>query len=238
MGETITGNINRLAEPPKSSPNPGTGGSAPGKQASRNSSSPAPGTGNAPAAGSGTPAGGKTAGTAEEKKVSGLASVTPPPVPETPKKKQRKPRQKKQETPSSFNADQITALIVSMSSIVASRPGLDMFAISDMEAKQIATPLSNMIAKSEQLKQLSEHADALALVTACIVVMAPRIMLYLDAQKQKKLNAAGGVKLVRTDNENRKNDGSSSKSDRPAPRKPENDVSGLYAAMPPISGEY
>lgn len=234
MGETITGNLNRPPEPPKINSNPGTAaGSTPGKTRG-NSPASAPGTGTAPTAGgSGTPAG-KGTGTAEKEKLSGLASVTPPPVPDTPKKKQRKPRQsKKQDTNTSFNADQISALIVSLSSIVASRPGLEMFAITDIEAKQIATPLANMIAKSEQLKALSEHADAMALVTACFVIMAPRIMLYFNQQKEKKLKAAGGAKLVRTD-EKAKTHGDHRESVRNTADAVSYDVSPLFAAIPAI----
>lgn len=147
---------------------------------------------------------GTGAGKAEEKKTAGLAVLTDaPPVPDTPKKqRKRKAPAKKKDEPQSFNAQQITALIVSISSIFASREGLEMFTLSELEAQQIATPLANIIAKNEKFSGVSEHADAIALVTACFVVMIPRFMLYFDAQKQKKLKAAGGVKLV----DNRKNE--------------------------------
>ena len=237
MGETITGNIDRLAAPPSRSADTAAGGSTPRKQASGDRSTSAAAAGRTPAAaGSGSTPAGTAAGAAEEKKVSGLAAVTPPPVPETPKKKQRKPRQpKKQETPSSFNADQITALIVSLSSIFATREGLEMFVISEMEARQIANPLANMIEKSEQLKGLSEHADGIALVTACVVIMLPRVMLYMDAQKQKKIKAAGGAKLVRTDTDERKSNANSRSTDRAVAHDTENDGNSIFAAMPSIA---
>lgn len=133
----------------------------------------------------------------EKKKPVGVAEVTPP-VPAEPKKKQtRTPRKKKKEEPTAFNAEQITALMVSISTILASREGFEMFALSQLEAEQIATPLANMIAKSENLAGLGEHADAIALVTACIVIFAPKIMVYFDTQKKKKLERNGGVQLVR-----------------------------------------
>ena len=235
MGEELNRNDKRPPEPPKRNSLPGGPGSSPGKSANRNPDAAAAGTGRTPAAAaSGT---GTGTGKAEEKeKLSGLAAVTPPPVPETPKKKQtRQPRQTKKQEPTSFNAEQLTALIVSLSSIVASRPGLDMFAISAPEAQQIATPLSNMIAKSESLKGLSEHADAIALVTACFVIMLPRVMLYFDAQKAKQAKAAGGVKLVRTDTEKGKAVADSRKHDGTVAPAVQNDVSSIYAQLPAIA---
>ena len=233
MGEEVTRNAGGLAEPPKRSTDTGTAGSAPGKQAGGNRPATAPGTGGTAPAGGST--GGKAGGKAEKEKTSGLASINPPPVPDSPKKKQRKPRQKKEDKSTTFNASQLSALIVSLSAIVASRPGLEMFVISEIEAQQIATPLANMIAKSEQLSQLSEHADALALVTATFVIMAPRMMMYFDAQKQRRLKAAGGVKLVRTDTQDAKSGRDSGKPGEHSSRNTADDVPSFFAAMPPIA---
>lgn len=227
MGEELTRNTVRPPEPPKRNSN--TGGPAP-KSANRYPDAAGTGTDRTPK--TGTPAG---TGKAEEKIVSGLAPVTPPPVPDAPKKKQtRKPKQKKQD-PASFNSEQISALIVSMSSIVASRPGLSMFAITKIEADQIATPLANMIAKSEALKGLSEHADAIALVSACFVVMVPRVIMYFDTQKEKQKNAAGGVKLVRTDNEKAKTTGNGGNHARNAADAVPHDVPAFFAELPAIA---
>lgn len=150
----------------------------------------------------GTGAGDRTR-TAEEKRgaeTEKLPVLSPVPVPEKPKKgttkkEPRKPRKKKTEP--TFGGDQLSALIVTISAIIASREGFEMFALSEIEAKQIAEPLANMIAKSEQLSKVSEHADAVALVTACIVIFVPRLMLYLDQQKKNKRKER--PKLVRTD---------------------------------------
>ena len=240
MGKEFTGN---LASPPAavsgtSLPAAPTGGS-PAPQSTRGNSSPAAAaTGRTPAASgsANTPSGTGAAKAAEEKKSVGLASVNPPPVPEAPKKKQqRKPRQKKQEQPTSFNAQQISALIVSVSAIAASRPDMEMFAISEVEAMQIATPLANMIAKNENLAGLGEHADAIALVTAAFVIVAPRLMLYFDKQKQKKLQANGGLKLVRTDTQAAAGNGDNGKTARTAPAPAETNDFGIFAAMPPIA---
>ena len=75
--------------------------------------------------------------------------------------------------------------------MVASREGMSHWLISESEAKQISEPLANIIEKSEQLKSLGEHADAFALVTACLMIFAPRVIITLQTNKAKK-----GVKKI------------------------------------------
>lgn len=205
MGEKLAGNNEQSERTviPERNPSRPTAG---------NSSTPTSGTGNAggnsPANGTGKP----TAGTAPEKeeKLSGLAPVKEtPPTPENPKKAQkRKSKPKKKEPEPSFNADQLSALILSMSAIVGSRPGMEVWMLRPEEAKQLATPISNMVQKSEKLSQLSEHADAMALVSASLVIFAPRAVVFYDQQKKKKIERNGGVQLVR---EKPKSDGSNRK---------------------------
>ena len=216
----------------------GNGGQPPARPqpADRNSSSPrTPARPDPDARGSGN-GGTAPAGKAEEKANAGLASVTgAPPVPETPKKKQRKPRAKKKEEPASFNAQQITALLVSISSIFASRQGFEMFAISEQEAETIANPLSNIIAKNENFAALGEHADGIALVTACIVVMLPRFMLFFEVRKQNKKK--GELALVRTDRTDNKKGESATDNRKPVGNRspqPAHDADGIFAAIPSV----
>ena len=102
------------------------------------------------------------------------------------------------------------------------------------EANQLATPISNMIAKSEKLQNMGEYADAISLVTASLVIFAPRAMVYHEQKKQKKIDQNGGVKIVRKDEtgkvqrSDRKPDGAS-----PAPV-PKHDPDFL-SAVPAIS---
>lgn len=213
MGEELT--RKSIPAPPANQGSPVPRTPAGGTDGTRNGGNPRPAN---PAPRPAAPArtGGAGAGKAEaEKKVSGLAPVTdkPPvavPAPEEPKKKQqRKPRKKKEET-TTLNSDQISALILSMSSIVASRPDMQIWQLSQAEATQLATPISNMIAKSEKLQNMGEYADAIALVTASLVIFAPRAFAQTEINKQKKIKNAGGVKLVRQD-EGRKVSGSDRK---------------------------
>lgn len=214
-------------------PRPGTG-TRPGETCG-NPGTPAPGTGTPAPAGTGT---GPRAGTqTEEKKPAGLSSVNPAaPVPEAPKKQtKRKKSAPKKKTPDSFNADQISALIMSASAIVASRPGMEVFMLRPEEANQLATPLANMIEKSEKLQSLGEHADALSLVTASLVIFAPRVLVYSDQQKKKKLERNGGVQLVE---QKGKSSGGSNRTDgKPVADRPahaEKHVSSALDAIPPV----
>ena len=148
--------------------------------------------------------GGRTTGTVQTKKISQVATVTKPktlPKGSPPKEvsvkktedgateikevKPNRPR-KKQVKQSDVNAQQITALITSLSAVVASRPDMAHWLITPEEAKTIAEPLSNIIEKSEKLSEVSKYSDHIALVIACTAITLPRVMVTLDKQKKKK----------------------------------------------------
>ena len=63
-----------------------------------------------------------------------------------------------------------------------------MFAISKAEADQLAAPIANMIAKSERLKNAGEYADAISLVTAALIIFAPRFVVYFKHCEYRKQN--------------------------------------------------
>ena len=229
MGNEIAGKLGQSEQQPKRNVPPAPAGNRPQRTAG-NPHPAAPAAGRTPAAaGSGN---GNTP--AEEKKVSRLADVSSPvAVPEAPKKKQqRKPRKKKEE-PQNFNADQLSALILSMSTIVASKQGMEIWALRPEEATQLATPIANMIAKSEALKNMGEYADAISLVTASLVIFAPRAMMYHEMNKQKKIQQNGGVKLVRKENESRRSAEKPNRTDAPDGEK---SSSSIFDAVPAILG--
>ena len=155
----------------------------------------------------------KTIKTEKNSKVSVLGDLPEVniPQPQAPKQKRKYTKKVKEEKPQSFNAEQITGLIVAVSSMVATRDGMAHWLITESEAKQIAEPLSNIIEKSESLKSLGEHADAFALVTACLVIFAPRLIITFQSNKSKK-----GVKKI---NGKHNNDSKSTDSNKSVPRK-------------------
>jgi hypothetical protein len=81
---------------------------------------------------------------------------------------------------------QIKLLLISMSSILASRPDMEQWMLSESEVNQIVKPLVNIIAKSESASSLAQHSDAIALVIASLTIIAPRIIITLTKKKTKK----------------------------------------------------
>lgn len=197
MGEELKRKPNGTPAENQGSTDPrGTGGA--GTRAEQNPGTPASRAGTDSRAGADRP--GTGTGTQKEpsKKPDGLPAVKEaPPVPAEPKKKQRRKPKKKEPEPS-FNAEQISALIMTASGIIASRPGMEIWALRPEEANQLSTPIANMVEKSEKLKNMGEYADAIALVTASLMIFAPRAVVYADQQKKKKIARNGGVQLVDT----------------------------------------
>jgi len=152
------------------------------------------------------------------------------PVPQEEKKTKRKYTKKaKTEEASAFNAEQISAFIVTVSSVVATREGCSHWLISEAEAMQISKPLANILEKS-QLKVINENADAIALVTACLMIIAPRIILTLQNNKNKK-----GVKKANGQHNNvRKSSDSNGKVSSENARKPSSDSSTIFESIAPI----
>ena len=236
MGEESTRIPVPASAADKGSTNPSSaGGTGTGAAAPRNPRPAAPAPRPAPAARTDRNPSTGNPDKEQGKKAAGLAVLTPEiPAPAEPKKKQtRKPRKKKEE-PQAVTADQLSALIISTSAIIGSRPGMEVFTLKPEEAQQLATPISNMIAKNEKLQNLGEHADAIALVTASLVIFAPRVFVYTEQQKQKKLAANGGVKLVRTDGKNKTGEGrgSNKQSTEPSPADDASHVASIADAIP------
>lgn len=229
----VNGKGSGLSVPPVPAGKP-AGGPQRNDRNPRTAGTPEGGTRSNPDRGTPRPAG----GTQEKEKVSGLATVTPAkeppavPAPNEPQKKQKRKPRKKKEEPANFNADQISGLILSASAIVASRPDMSVWALREEEAKQLATPIANMIAKSEKLQNMGEYADAISLVTASLVIFAPRAMMYADQQKKKKLER--GV-IVDKRKEGKSNAGNAKPVERGPERTPSNGIESapsIFTAIP------
>lgn len=82
---------------------------------------------------------------------------------------------------------QVALLLVTVSSIGASREGFEDLALTLDEANQIAQPLANILGKNEGLGNVTaEYADHIALAFAAFTIMLPKIMLFLQKRKAKK----------------------------------------------------
>lgn len=107
---------------------------------------------------------------------------------------EQKPAAKKAATkkpakkPAAKQADssQLQVLLMTFSSVLASRPGFEMWRLTPEEIKSIADPLTNMMAKNDAIgNALEEHGDAIALVTAIAMIAFPRV-LQMQAQKKQE----------------------------------------------------
>ena len=133
----------------------------------------------------------------EEKKLSEVVTL------EKPKPKKTK-KSKQGETEA---VGQMSALLQSLSLIIASREGFEHWAISEQEATSLVNPLYNMLTKNEMFNKISEHSDALALVTASTMILLPRAMVSLDRlkEKRKKKKVVSYDKIRETDSNSREN---------------------------------
>lgn len=164
------------------------------------------------------PAGDSNTGGEKEKLIPELAILkeekTEAPKPKPAKKKRKKVVKKNDST---FNAEQITAIIMTLSAVMSQSETGKIFTLSELEAKQIAEPLANIIAKNDAFAGLSEHADSVALVSACFMIFIPKIFVYLtyqkalrDSRKKNQVFIKGANEnannKTRTDNRNSRND--------------------------------
>ena len=99
--------------------------------------------------------------------------------------KPRKVNKSKASEPSVTNMtkEQMNALLVSTSAVIASRPNCSHWLITEKEADTITTPLLKMIAESEKLEIITKNSNQIALVIACITIFAPRIFITMQQNK-------------------------------------------------------
>jgi hypothetical protein len=143
----------------------------------------------------GRPPGTGTKTRTEETELLGLASLEgPKPVAveiPTPAEGKKRGRPKKQESENNVtipkvDSMQIQLLLVTISGVIASRPGMEIWNLSTQEAKQISDPLANILSKNAAVAAISnEHADAIALVVACFMVFLPKALLYISTKPKK-----------------------------------------------------
>lgn len=86
---------------------------------------------------------------------------------------------------SKADATQLKILLLTISNVMATRPGMEMWQLTPAEVDSIAQPLSNMMAKNEAVTSaLEEHGDALALITAIAMIAFPRVMTMMAQRKE------------------------------------------------------
>lgn len=85
---------------------------------------------------------------------------------------------------------QIKLLLLTVSGIIASRPNMEVWAMTGDEIDQIIEPLSSILAKHNVGEATSEYADYIALVISLFVIFVPKYLIWKQTQpkKEKKPN--------------------------------------------------
>ena len=155
-------------------------------------------------AGTGNNNSGAGTGTTEKEKISGLASVEQSETVPVPKKarKKRTVKKKTSKNDEAFNAEQITALLMTVSAICSTTERGRIFALSEIECKQLAEPLSKIIANNDSMKSIAEHSDSVALAMTCFMIFAPKIFVWLQYEKAHRKPKGLEVKTIKGVKEN------------------------------------
>lgn len=114
-----------------------------------------------------------------------------------PKRSPAKKKPKKQDT------QQLKLLVLTISGLVASRPGMEVWNMTPEEVDQVIEPLSNIMARHNVGEAASEYADYIALVMAAFVIFIPKYVIWKATRppKQKKEKRAK-INVKRSDNQN------------------------------------
>ena len=145
--------------------------------------------------------------TKKEEVVSGLATVNPTetiPSPTEPKKAKKKRTVKKKtvKNDETFNSEQITALLLTVSTICSTSERGKIFALSELEARQLAEPLAKIIANNDSMKAIAEHSYSVALAMTCFMIFAPKIFMWIQYEKAHKKPKGIEVKTIKGEKRN------------------------------------
>ena len=108
--------------------------------------------------------------------------------------KPRKVRQTKKpaEVKPSMDTSQLNAIVLTLSTVVASRPNCEHWQLTQKEVESITTPLSKMLEESKALETIGQYSNQIALTIACVTVFVPRLIITVQKQKEEKARAISG----------------------------------------------
>ena len=106
--------------------------------------------------------------------------------------KPRKVRGKAKEQPEVIDKASLNMIVASLSTIVASRPNCEHWALTESEINSITDPLSKMLAESEAFANLGQYSNQIALVMACVTIIVPRMIISIQKSKEMKQIARTG----------------------------------------------
>lgn len=96
------------------------------------------------------------------------------------------PRSKGKAKAPSMEILQLKPILMTVSTMVASREGFEIWALSETEINTLCEPIENMLAKTSALEKVGENSDAIALAIACFTIFVPKFLMWNATRKQKK----------------------------------------------------
>lgn len=138
-------------------------------------------------------------------------------------KGQGKPKKVKKKEEPAPDTSQLNLIIAGISSAVASRPGCAHWLLTESEIESITTPLARMMQESDVFAKMGAYSNQIALVTACVTVFAPRILITAQQTKEKKKIERTGNKTDTNVRDIGEKKTGNSKSNRTDERKPSAD---------------
>ncbi|MEJ9362686.1 hypothetical protein P4546_31830, partial [Bacillus thuringiensis] len=81
---------------------------------------------------------------------------------------------------------QLKPILMTVSQMVATREGFEIWALSETEIDTLCEPIENMLAKTSALEKVGENSDAIALAIACFTIFVPKFLMWNATRKQKK----------------------------------------------------
>jgi len=85
-----------------------------------------------------------------------------------------------------MNKEDIKQLLIVTTNMFASKEGMEVWALTDKEADQLAEPLANILARNEAFSKVAgANGDAMALVLAAFLIFVPKFMMW-NATRPKK----------------------------------------------------
>jgi hypothetical protein len=135
---------------------------------------------------------------------------------------------------------QLKILVLTLTSILASKEGFEMWALSEAEVSQLVTPLHSMLSKHEGVgEKLGQYADHIALVTAAFTILVPRLVMQIQMNKQKKGGNNNAKHRHTNGGSSNTNAGTTERDNRSISKQPANNGTSfgneLSSLIPPVS---
>ena len=103
------------------------------------------------------------------------------------KKAKKSPTKKPAPKKIGLTKENLSSILKSTFDVIGARDGFEIWKLDQKECDQISEPLSKIVARSSYLEKITdEYGDYIAFIIALSVVIAPRLMIQLKINKEKK----------------------------------------------------